>query len=190
MAFDNAKSRASRCRSSCAPHGARWNRNARRPAFGNGPQTGAALVDGVEIESGTPTRFFQTLDAYPRTWGRLSWRIQLNRLAAGTAGSPVFRTFYPGVEWNLSHPEGRWILTAWFRWDGPGPPVLEADGRTPSVQGDTALFPFAPGPLLLRSRVDARDRRSIAAALRAARPAPSPAGDAVIVLDDLLEAPE
>ena len=81
----------------------------------------AVLVDGVRLESDVPTRFFQTLDPFPPEWGRLRWRIQLNGIVSERAAAPMFRTFYPGVEWNLHRAESRWFLTAWFTWEGPGP---------------------------------------------------------------------
>ncbi len=166
-----------------------------------------ARVDGVRVHSDVPTRFFQTLEPYPREWGRLVWRIQINKLVDETAARPMFRTFYPGVEWNLNGTGACWVLTAWFRWDGPGAPCPDrSPNGTALVEGDTALFRYAwmpkpsngdaagavpdpDRPLYLRSRVDARDRRSIAAALRAGAE-PSPAADSLLIaLDDFIEAP-
>lgn len=167
------------------------------------------LVDGVEFESGVPTRFFQSVDAYPAEWGRLVWRVQVNKIVSERAVSPVFRTFYTGVEWKLDRPDYRWFLTAWFHWEGLGPryhtPCFPAP---PLIEDDTALFRFAwlPGPvspevaepvpepdlarpLFLRSRVDARDRRRIAETLRAQRAAPANPDPALIVLDDIIETP-
>ncbi|MBV8073803.1 MAG: hypothetical protein JO140_00135 [Candidatus Eremiobacteraeota bacterium] len=159
------------------------------PGYWRWPAEDAALVDGIEIRSAVPTRFFQTLDQYPREWGRLSWRVQLNKLFGGRAGSPFFRTFYPGVEWNLNHPDYRWFLSAWLRWDGSGPPADEFNGTRVAVNGDTALFRIgatSEGPLYLRSRIDARDRRNIAEAVRAERARPSePESTGIILLDDL-----
>jgi hypothetical protein len=169
------------------------------PGFWTGSVERAVLVDGVEFESAVPTRFFQTLDPFPRAWGRLSWRVQVNRLAGERAEAPAFRTFYPGVEWNLNRPGGRWFLSAWFKWDDGAPPGADPLAVAIQVEGDTALFRYgwlpAPGsadrpegqrPLFLRSRIDARSRQRIAAALRAERePAPKTDPD-VIVLDDVL----
>jgi hypothetical protein len=169
------------------------------PGFWTWPGDGPALIAGVELDSAVPTRFFQTLDAFPPAWGRLSWRVQLNKLVADRAESPSFRTFYPGVEWNLRS-GGRWFLSAWFRWDGDGPRYAGRDlPGAIRVEGDTALFRYAwmpaaespelpdlERPLFLRSRVDARDRRRIAEALRSERePAPQPE-PGLIVLDDIL----
>ncbi len=178
------------------------------PGFWQWPADRPVLIDGIQLESGLPTRFFQTVDSYPAEWGILRWRVQLNKIVSGRAVAPVFRTFYPGVEWNLNRPDYRWFLTAWFTWEGPGPPYRGAD-RTepPHVEGDTALFRIAwmpqaaprdppdsvpepdfERPLYLRSRVDARDRRRISEALRS-RPEPQATSDsAVILLDDVIEA--
>lgn len=165
------------------------------PNFWRAPGEATALVDGVELESAVPTRFFQTLDAYPSEWGRLVWRIQLNRLVAECVASPVLRTFYPGVEWNLRRPDvqpdDRWFLTAWMRWEGTGPPHYDLADAQPTVriEANTALFLIAPNleqPLFLRSRVDARDRRQIAQALDPEAQPPKGA-QGVILLDDLIE---
>ena len=173
------------------------------PGFWRGADGEPALVDGVEIASAVPTRFFQTLDSYPSAWGRLTWRVQLNKIAGEQASAPGFRTFYPGVEWNLRRKEpeadDRWLLTAWTKWEGPGPPYRDLVVTHPQIRidGDTVLFLVAclpnvtgepdPGrPLFLRSRVDARDRRSIAQGDRDEREAPA-ASPGVILLDDLIE---
>ncbi len=178
------------------------------PGFWRWPGDGPVLIDGIQLESGVPTRFFQTVDAYPSAWGNLSWRIQLNKIVSDQAVSPAFRTFYPGVEWNLNRPDFRWFLTAWFKWDGPGPQYDDAYlTGPPHVEGDTALFriawmpksgPLAPAdpgqepdfnrPLFLRSRVDARDRRRISEALRSQHDAQAKSDSAVILLDDIIEA--
>ncbi|MBV8367770.1 MAG: hypothetical protein JO036_02385 [Candidatus Eremiobacteraeota bacterium] len=170
------------------------------PGFWTGADDRSALVGGVEFESAVPTRFFQQLDAFPRAWGRLSWRLQLNRVVAGRAEPPSFRTFYPGVEWNLRQPGGRWFLSAWFRWEDGAPPCRDA-AVPPAIRidGETVLFRFAwlpaPGsaevpdperPLFLRSRIDARSRRSVAAAVRAEREPPPKPDPGLIVLDDVL----
>ncbi len=151
----------------------------------------ARLVHGVELRSGIPTRFFQSVDAYPSAWGRLLWRVQLNTIESDRIAQPAFRTFYSGVEWNLNHPGHCWFLTAWFRWDGPGPDAGAAStAPLPAIEGGTVLFPFAVdapsgAALCLRSRVDARERRHIAEAVRAEREPPK--RDAtLIVLDDVL----
>lgn len=157
------------------------------PGFWAAPDL-TAPVDGVRIESALPTRFFQSLDHYPPAWGTLRWRIQLNALRDDVPDRPAFRGFYPGVEWNLRGGTGVWLLTAWFAWDGPGPEADRLPPAPPRLEGDVALFPFAGGdaPLFLRSRVDARDRRAIAAAVRSQAAAPAPP-DAPILLDDLLD---
>lgn len=178
------------------------------PDFWQRPDDRGALIDGVVLESSVPTRFFQTVDTLPPEWGRLSWRVQLNKIVSGRAGSPVFRTFYPGVEWKLDHPDYRWFLTAWFRWDGDGPgypdPGLPAAIR---IEGDTVLFriawkpkpqhpestnappePDLARPVFLRSRVDARERKRIAEGLRAEHETPAAPPSAVISLDDIIEA--
>jgi hypothetical protein len=163
-------------------------------------------VAGVELESVVPTRFFQTLDAYPPAWGRLRWRLQLNKLASGRATVPTFRTFYSGVEWNLRGPDPYWFLTAWFAWEGRGPRYRElSHPGAVRVEGDTALFriawmpksgplddpdasePDLERPLYLRSRVDARDRRRISDAVRSQAEHEEKTDAAVIVLDDLIE---
>lgn len=152
-----------------------------------------AALEGVELESTVPTRFFQTVDAFPRSWGRLSWRLQLNKIVADRVGLPLFRTFYPGVEWNLSHPDDRWFLTAWLKWDQSGecgepqcvPPVR--------IDGDTILFriptpsPECEGASFLRSRVDARHRRRIAETVRAQLEQTASADSGLILLDDLMD---
>lgn len=168
------------------------------------------FVDGVELESNAPTRFFQSVDAFPSEWGRLSWRIQVNKIVSERAASPVFRTFYTGVEWNLNRPDYRWFLSAWFHWEGPGPGYRDrCFPAPPLIDGDTALFRFAwlplsgppdlPGsvpqpdlerPLFLRSRVDARDRRRIAEAVRSQRDIAATSDPGVISLDDIIEASE
>jgi hypothetical protein len=156
---------------------------------------GAALVDGVRLTSDVPTRFFQTVDAFPAAWGRLRWRIQLNRMDSGRVAGPMFRTFYPGVEWNLTHPAPAWFLTAWFTWEGPGPRRPEPRAPAPArIDGDTALFRIAwmppsaglDQPLFLRCRVDARDRRRMYEARLARDQDQPPADPDLIVLDDLL----
>ena len=163
------------------------------PGFWHGPGDQPVLVDGVEFESGVATRFFQSVDAYPSEWGRLRWRIQLNKIVSGRAGSPVFRTFYPGIEWNLHHPDYRWFLSAWFQWEGPGPqyrePALPGPAR---IEKDTVLFRIADfdRPVFLRSRVDVRDRRRIAEALQSQPELPAKPDSAVIVLDDIFEGSE
>jgi hypothetical protein len=177
------------------------------PGFWQGPSDQAVLVDGVELESSVPTRFFQTADTYPSQWGRLSWRIQLNKIVAGRAVLPVFRTFYPGVEWNLNHPDYRWFLSAWFRWEGPGPQYRDpCFPPSPQIEDDTALFRLAwmtkPGslefpdspsepdldrPIFLRSRVDARDRRRISEVLRSQHEPQAASDSAVILLDDIID---
>src|SRR5208282_2034829 len=107
-------------------------------------------------------------------------------------------------------PDYRWFLTAWITWEGAGPPYLDPNvPGPPRIDADTILFriawmpkppsPGVPGaapepdlerPIFLRSRVDARDRRRIAAALHAP-PAPQASADSgVIQLDDILKAPE
>jgi len=153
-----------------------------------------ALVDGIELESAVRTRFFQTVDPWPRSWGRLSWRIQVNKILAGRIGLPLFRTFYPGIEWNLSHPDYRWFLTAWFRWE----PRSQERGQaswvsTARIEGDTVLFSIPPadpafdGVVYLRSRVDARDQRGIAQAVRLQSEQPAPEQENLIVLDDFID---
>jgi hypothetical protein len=180
------------------------------PGFWQGPGDQPVLVDGVELESGVPTRFFQAVDGYPPEWGRLSWRIQLNKIVAGRAATPVFRTFYPGVEWNLNRADHRWFLTAWFRWEGAGPQYRNPGLAEPArIEGDTALFRIAwmtkprslefpdtppepdhDRPLFLRSRVDARDRSRISEALQSRQELQAKSDPAVIVLDDIIERPE
>jgi hypothetical protein len=155
---------------------------------------GAVRVDGVRLASDVPTRFFQTVDAYPSEWGRLRWRIQLNQIVADAAAAPMFRTFYPGVEWNLNRHRSDWFLTAWFAWDGPGPRFPEL--RTPAparIDGDTALFHVASDlekPLFLRSRVDARGRREVYEALLSRDEDRPPADPRLIVLDDIFDRTE
>ena len=165
------------------------------PGFWQGPGDQRVLVDGVEFESGVPTRFFQTVDKHPPEWGRLSWRIQLNKIVAGQAATPVFRTFYPGVEWNLNRADHRWFLTAWFRWEGAGPHYRCPGPAGPAhIEGDTVLFriysppePDHDRPLFLRSRVDARDRSRISEALQSQQELQANPDPAVIVLDDIIE---
>ena len=178
------------------------------PGFWPWPHERPVLVNGVALDSDQPTRFFQTVDACPREWGRFSWRIQLNRVVGGHAQSPVFRTFYQGVEWNLALPEHRWFLSAWFKWDGLGPDYEDerASGRV-QIAGDTALFriswfpkleregvtlpePDLKKPLFLRSRIDARARRQIYEAVRAERDASAKTESTVIVLDDIINKPK
>ena len=149
------------------------------------------LIDGVELESKSPTRFFQTIDAYPRSWGRLSWRVQVNKIVAGQAGLPLFRSFYPGVEWNLNCPDYRWFLSAWFRWEQhPREPRCALPAR---IEENTVLFSIAPidpefnGILYLRSRVDARDRRDILKAVRSQNEQEPASDSGVIVLDDFID---
>lgn len=164
------------------------------------------LIDGVELESGVPTRFFQTIDAYPAEWGRLTWRVQLNKIESDQAVAPVFRTFYPGVEWNLRRPDHRWFLTAWLKWEGPGPRYRDPGLTVPAqVDEDTVLFRIAwmpkqrrldfpdsgleadfEQPVFLRSRIDARDRRRIAETLLAQQRQPAKSDAAVIMLDDII----
>ena len=141
-------------------------------------------VDGVELESAVPTRFFQSVDAYPTEWGRLIWRVQLNLLANGSVALPVFRTFYPGVEWNLRHHERSWFLTAWLRWEGMGPPQSAAG--PPSIEGDRVAFSIGPNAFL-RCRVDARDRRSIARSVQADTPVAPSEEPGVISLDEIIQ---
>lgn len=176
------------------------------PGFWQWPGDRPVLIDGVMLDSGVPTRFFQTVDAYPPEWGRLSWRIQLNKIESDRAVSPLFRTFYTGVEWNLHRPDYRWFLTAWFKWEGPGPqfPCLSGPAQ---IEEDTALFRIAwmpkprpldlqesapepdfDRPLFLRSRVDARDRRRISAALESQHEPQAKSDSAVISIDDIIEA--
>lgn len=154
------------------------------PGFWQWPGSDSALVDGVELQSAVPTRFFQTLGEFPREWGRLFWRVQLNRLDDGRVSLPMFRTFYPGVEWNLNHSGGRWFLSAWFKWQGDAPAEADpANGATIRIEEDTVLF--ALGPIALRSRIDARDRKAVADSLRAHEPAPPAPG--LILLDDIVD---
>jgi hypothetical protein len=154
------------------------------PGFWPWPGERDAYVDGVEIESAVATRFFQTPDRYPEKWGRINWRVQLNRLESDRITTPRFRTFYSGVEWNLRNPGGRWFLTAWVQWTGPGPDGAEPGiARPVRIEGDTILFGI--GPLFLRSRVDARDRRAVAEAL-SSRDRVEPSVPGLIVLDDVL----
>ncbi len=167
------------------------------------------LVDGVEFESECPTRFFQSVDAFPSEWGRLTWRVQLNKIESGRAALPVFRTFYPGTEWNLNRAGPRWFLTAWLKWEGPGPPYREVAPGPVRIEGDTVLFPIAwmpkpqaahspdaarepdlDRPIFLRSRVDARDRRRIAESLRAQTAPRAHADPGMILLDDFIDKPE
>lgn len=177
------------------------------PGFWQWPDDQPVLIDGVELYSEVPTRFFQTVDAYPSEWGRLRWRIQLNKVVSGRAVSPVFRTFYGGVEWNLKRPDYRWFLTAWFTWEGPGPQYRQRCLPGPArIEENTALFRIAwipkPRPLdlrdsaadpdfdrpvYLRSRVDARDRRRISEAVRAQDERQAKSDSAPILLDDIIE---
>jgi hypothetical protein len=153
-----------------------------------------ALVDGVELQSRVPTRFFQSVDPYPQHWGQLIWRVQLNKIVSDRANLPLFRSFYPGVEWNLNHFDFRWFLTAWFRWKQRGSESGEPfSASQPRVEGDTVLFPIAPPDPAsderpcLRSRVDARDRRSIARAVRSQDEQTVSQEPDVIVIDDLID---
>jgi hypothetical protein len=118
----------------------------------------------------------------------------------------VFRTFYAGVEWNLNRPDYRWFLTAWFTWEGPGPPYRDPGLPGPAhIEDDTALFRIAwmpkptpldfplsdaepdfDRPLFLRSRVDARERRRISEGLRPEHERKAKSDSAVILLDDIL----
>ena len=128
----------------------------------------------------------------------MSWRVQLNKLDAGRATLPAFRTFYPGVEWNL-RAGGRWFLSAWFRWEGAGPPYAQTDLRSaPRIEGDTAVFcvswwprpdgrPDATRPICLRSRVDARDRKTMAQSVASRSDKDDHDDRGIIMLDDLLE---
>jgi hypothetical protein len=154
----------------------------------------SALVDGVEFESAVPTRFFQSVDAYPKDLGRLGWRVQLNRIADGRAGLPMFRTFYPGVEWNLNHSGARWFLTAWYKWERHAGEREDAQSVKPErIEGDTVWFPIVSASpnvgkaLYLRSRVDARDRRAIASGIAAHNTSDASSDSALIVLDDLID---
>ena len=177
------------------------------PEFWQRPRERAA-IDGAVFESRVPTRFFQTLDALPAEWGRLSWRVQLNQFVSGEAGLPVFRTFYPGVEWNLNRGGDRWFLSAWFRWLDGGPRYREPElPGAVRIDGDTVSFrlgwmpqpassesphtvqePDLSRPLFLRSRVDARDRKRIAEAVEPRPARPAGAQGAVISLDDVIDA--
>ncbi|MGH7662283.1 MAG: hypothetical protein ACRENA_15355 [Vulcanimicrobiaceae bacterium] len=156
------------------------------PGFWQWPVTDSAQIEGVELESAVPTRFFQTLETYPSEWGRLFWRVQLNRFEDGRVSLPMFRTFYPGVEWNLNHPGGRWFLSAWFKWQGDSP-----DGADPSqraairIEGDTVVFTL--GQIVLRTRVDARDRKAVAESLHAHERKSEPPPQGVILLDDVVD---
>ena len=156
------------------------------PSFWLWPDAYSVPVDGVELESNVPTRFFQSLDAYPSEWGRLLWRVQLNALENERVTLPVFRTFYPGIEWNLRHAQRRWFLTAWLRWEGPGPPQPAA--AAPSIEGDAVAF-CVEGSVFLRCRVDARDRLSIARNVRSHHKSAEPGEPGVISLDDVIESP-
>lgn len=153
------------------------------PDFWRWPDAASAAIDGVELESSVPTRFFQSVDAYPPEWGRLVWRVQLNRLDLRDVTLPVYRTFYPGVEWNLRAGDGRWFLTAWMRWEGPGP--LQPIAQPPAIDGDTVSF-CIDRTIFLRCRVDARDRRSIAQNVRSQRADPQPHEPGLISLDDII----
>lgn len=152
----------------------------------------SALLDGVELESAVRTRFFQTVDPYPRTWGPLHWRVQLNKIVDGRAELPLFRAFYSGVEWNLNHPDYRWFLTAWFSWERRAG-VLDARPSAPvRIEEDTVVFPIPvpdqefAGSLYLRSRIDGRDRRRIAETVRSREQA-TPLKSSLILLDDVLD---
>ena len=159
------------------------------PGFWRSSDESESVIDGVELHSTIATRFFQTVDAYPEEWGRLFWRVQVNKLDDGRATTPSFRSFYPGIEWNLKSQDGRWFLSAWFRWDGAGPP----DSSPPDsirIENDTVLFAIGTTQdrtLFLRCRVDTRDRRSIAQEVQAAAQTPEQPGEGVIVLDNLLD---
>lgn len=162
------------------------------PGFWPWPADERALLDGVELESGVPTRFFQIVDPYPRTWGPLRWRVQLNKMVDGRAELPLFRAFYSGVEWNLNHPDYRWFLTAWFRWEhSAGVPAASSCGPS-HIEGNTVVFPIpVPDPafvgsLCLRSRIDARDRHRIAEAVRS-HDRPTDTEAPLIILDDVLD---
>lgn len=178
------------------------------PGFWRWAGEQSAPVDGVELESSVATRFFQTVDPCPPEWGDLSWRIQLNKFVSGRADLPMFRTFYPGIEWNLSHPDDdRWFLTAWCKWEGPGPAYRDLCFPTPvQIQGDVVFFriawlpkakpPDSPRsaaepdfdkPLFLRSRVDARDRRRIAEDLQSKPEVEHERDPSVIMLDDIID---
>jgi hypothetical protein len=139
-----------------------------------------------------PTRFFQSVDPHPRSWGPLHWRIQLNKIVDGRAELPLFRTFYPGVEWNLNHPDYRWFLSAWFRWEHRNGALEPRSSGPLHIEGDTVVFripvpdPDFAGSLYLRSRVDARDRRSIAEAQHSREQATT-RESSVILLDDVFD---
>ncbi|MGH7707541.1 MAG: hypothetical protein ACREM8_00380 [Vulcanimicrobiaceae bacterium] len=160
------------------------------PGFWPWPAQGSALIAGVEFASAAPTRFFQRIDACPPQWGRPLWRVQINQLAAGRAAMPVFRTFYPGVEWNLRLPGARWFLSAWLKWNDPNQSNRAAGSLVPvRIEGDEVLFRVAdiePQPFL-RCRVDARERNEVSASLRAQREPPQRSDPSVIALDDLFE---
>lgn len=159
------------------------------PGFWSGPPDRPVLVEGVELTSDGPTRFFQSVDAYPKDWGRLTWRVQLNAIVDNRVALPMFRTFYTGVEWNLRSRSRDWFLTAWLTWDGPGPQDGEQSSFAPPIiEEERVLFRFArtPKPLFLRTRIDARDRRRIAQEVRAREQAEVAPERAVIVLDDVI----
>lgn len=140
-------------------------------------------IEGIELRSAVRTRFFQRVDDYPRDWGRLNFRIQVNKIAGDRAGIPLFRSFYPGIEWNLRQTDDRWFLTAWFAWTGAG--GQGKPSQSPArIEGDTVLFPLPPpdpqfeGAFYLRCRVDVGERR-------AAQPQRS--DPSLIVLDDVID---
>ncbi len=152
-------------------------------------------IEGVEFESTGPTRFFQTVDTHPRSWGRLNWRVQLNKLADDRAALPLFRTFYPGVEWKLApSADQRWFVTAWFRWDRPaGEHVEGCAGSVAAIESGVISFRIpafdrdSGETLQLRSRVDARDRRSIADSVQSVRKSDASTKSTLINLDDVLD---
>ncbi len=163
------------------------------PGFWRWPDA-CKTLEGVELESAIPTRFFQTVDQYPRAWGRLSWRVQLNKLVEDRAELPLFRTFYPGVEWKLNSTDARWFLTAWFLWELPGD--KRSEPQPAAVAGlDDGVVSFAISRadpdsgerLYLRSRIDARDRHSVAETVQQQREGDAPAQTSVILIDDLLD---
>jgi hypothetical protein len=162
------------------------------PGFWPWPEE-CALVEGVELESAARTRFFQSIDAYPASWGRLSWRIQINKIVADRASVPQFRGFYSGIEWNLDRHDYRWFLTAWSRWE-QGTELGEPRCMAPAaIDGDTILFAVPPADpksqarIYLRSRVDTRNRRQIAEDVRLSREQQATSDPELIVLDDVID---